>query len=330
MYIEYVETGEKSEAKRRSIAKEICLTRECSNCKALTAPAWIGPNRGTTQIAVKWFSSGEDIACSKSCVSSINNRKASKESYIKRGEKSRETQRGRTFEQLHGNEKALELKSFISKRLSESNPRWSTLYRTEEEIEHQRELNRQRSNNPFSNSTKGKTLEELYGEEKAASIKAKLSEKSRGENNPMYGKPSPLKSGGGTKGFYRGYYFRSSMELLFMHNCWKRGIVFVSAEKNFAVEYELNGIKRTYRPDFYLPETNTVVEIKPLYMTKFANNVKKFEAAKKKFANFEVKTEKDLEWIAAEEHKELVETNCIKYIKQSNNQKTKHEKAYCN
>lgn len=197
MYIEYIETNEKSEVKRRAVAKEAVLTKDCTYCGKPSLPLWIGPHRRTTQLAVKWISSGNDIACSKSCVSSLNNQKMPKESYFRRGEKSRQTQKGRTFEEIYGEDKASVMKKEISERLKEHNPRWSTKYRTSDEIEMQKELNRNTRNNPFSGSSKGKTYEDIYGKEKAASIKAKLSEKLKGENNPMFGRPSPLSSGAG-------------------------------------------------------------------------------------------------------------------------------------
>ena len=60
---------------------------------------------------------------------------------------------------------------------------------------------------------KGKTFIELYGEERAALLKDKISKNSSGKNNPMYGKPSPPGSGNGWSGYYNNYYFRSLLEL---------------------------------------------------------------------------------------------------------------------
>ena len=46
-------------------------------------------------------------------------------------------------------------------------------------------------------SQKGKSPDEIYGEKKASIIKKKISIKTAGKNNPMYGKPSPIGSGNG-------------------------------------------------------------------------------------------------------------------------------------
>ncbi len=316
MYIEYIETYEKSESKRRAISKETIVTKECSNCKCAAVPLSIAASRGTTTITVKWFSSGSDVACSKSCVSSMNNRKMPKESYVQRGKKSSKTQKGRTYEEIHGCEKAVILKESLSRNMSNANYRWSSLHRTPEEIEEQRNLNRNNANSPFSKLAKGKTYEDFYGIEKAEAIKNKISEKTKGEKNPMFGRPSPLSSGNGRKGYYRGTFFRSSLELLFMHKCWKLGIEYQSAEnKEMVVDYEFNGTKRTYRPDFYLPETDTVVEIKPLHLINSDENIKKFEFARSKFSNFIIITEKDLSFIEKKEYEELIESQCIKPLK---------------
>ncbi|MBR4316812.1 MAG: hypothetical protein IKP65_07630 [Alphaproteobacteria bacterium] len=40
-------------------------------------------------------------------------------------------------------------------------------------------------------------------------LKKKYSEKSKGKNNPMYGKPAPKGSGNGVSGWYKGWFFRS-------------------------------------------------------------------------------------------------------------------------
>jgi hypothetical protein len=63
-----------------------------------------------------------------------------------------------------------------------------------------------------------KTYEELYGKEKANKMKNNLSILNSGSKNKMYGKPSPQGSGNGWSGWYKGWYFRSLIELSYMVN----------------------------------------------------------------------------------------------------------------
>ena len=111
-------------------------------------------------------------------------------------------------------------------------------------------------------------LERKYGEEEADRRniirKKKISLKSSGENNPMYGKPSPLKSGNGWAGWYKGWYFRSLRELSFMINYIERfNIKWENGENiNFRINYYLEGIRRNYYPDFIL-NSKYMIECKP-------------------------------------------------------------------
>jgi len=319
MIIEYIETETTSEAKRRGLIKDLVFLKTCKQCGSnITIPSSISPVRSSSLIAVRWYSSGNDISCSKKCISIMNNKKVAiknPESYKQRGIKSSAAQKGKSFNTIYGYDKANERKRNLSAKMSENNSRWSLKHRTEEEIEIQKEKNRNANNNPFSIIGARKSFDERYGKEKSDAIKEKISKESSGENNPMYGRPSPLSSGGGRKGYYRGTHFRSSLEMLFMHKCWTDGITYKSAESlSFVVHYELNGAKRTYRPDFYLPDTDTVIEIKPSHLINNYENSKKIEAAQLKFKRFFVITEQDLPWIGKEEYQELIANGCIKTI----------------
>ena len=138
----------------------------------------------------------------------------------------------------------------------------------------------------------GKTLEERLGEIKAKQCRDKLSESSSGVNNPMYGKPSPSGSGNGWKGHYNGVYFRSVLELRYLRFFDVNKIEFISAEsKDFSVPYAFNGVKRTYFPDYYLPQYDYVVEVKPNKLHHTQINRAKFQAACAKFNNFTVADE---------------------------------------
>lgn len=52
--------------------------------------------------------------------------------------------------------------------------------------------------------------------EKEEKRREKLSKRLSGKNNPMYGKPSPQGSGNGWSGWYKGWFFRSIYELSYM------------------------------------------------------------------------------------------------------------------
>lgn len=96
--------------------------------------------------------------------------------------------------------------------------------------------------------------------------KKRLSVRSSGENNPMHGKPSPTGSGNGWSGWYKGWYFRSLLELSYMISIierfnipWENGEI----KGKFKVPYvDYEGKTRNYFPDFVL-DGKYMVEIKP-------------------------------------------------------------------
>jgi len=145
---------------------------------------------------------------------------------------------------------------------------------------------------------RGKTEVEHYGLEKAKEISKKKSEASSGKNNSMYGKPSPKLSGKGTKGYYKGHYFRSLLELLCMKHLEEDGIDLNDIDyENFVIKYvSYDGRQRTYRPDFFIPSRNQLVEVKPFRLISTPLNTLKFEAAlsfcKERNIEFKVLTEK--------------------------------------
>jgi hypothetical protein len=138
-----------------------------------------------------------------------------------------------------------------------------------------------------------KSIEEIYGKEKALVMKEhsresclgekngfygkKHSDKTRrfisehnkglmsGEKNPMYGKPSPQGSGNGWSGWYKEWFFRSIRELSFMINVIERfNFEWVSAEKaGLKIPYiDYDNVERNYFADFLL-NNKYLVEIKP-------------------------------------------------------------------
>lgn len=114
----------------------------------------------------------------------------------------------------------------------------------------------------------------------------KLSTASKGENNPMYGKPSPQGSGNGWKGWYRGWHFRSLRELQYFIRTTEvegRSCINIHLQKAYRVPYQLEGVNRSYTPDF-LVDGRYVVEIKPVKLLNTRENKAKFEAATPFFA----------------------------------------------
>jgi hypothetical protein len=95
-------------------------------------------------------------------------------------------------------------------------------------------------------------------------------------------------------GHYKGIYYRSSYEKKFLEFCEFYNIKIISAETNmYSVKYEAeDGITRTYFPDFYLPDLDLVIEIKPISMYDYGNNMYKFDAMCSK-SKFMVITEED-------------------------------------
>lgn len=116
--------------------------------------------------------------------------------------------------------------------------------------------------------------------------------------------PNAGSGGRGYKnGTYNSIYYRSSYELKFLKLCEKYSIIVESAStKEFRIRYKIEGKKKYYYPDFYLPEYDVVVEIKPIGMLNVSNNMEKIDAGCKLY-NF---------WLVTEE--ELEETNFINEV----------------
>ena len=128
--------------------------------------------------------------------------------------------------------------------------------------------------------------------EALSQLKKLRSENATGKNNPMFGKPSPLKSGRGISGSWKGVHFRSLLELAFLEHCEQYlGVLPKSAETK---EYRLlleSG--RHYFPDFVLKDK--IYEIKPSRLLNTYENKMKVEAGKAYYGEkFLVMTELDL------------------------------------
>jgi len=116
-----------------------------------------------------------------------------------------------------------------------------------------------------------------------------------GENNPMYGKSPPQGSGIGTKGWLnlgnKRHFFRSSLEMRIFLHLEDSGVTFSLSKHR--IPYSLNGVKRTYCPDYVVG--TTVYEIKPSKLTNTEENKAKFAAARehlsKRCLDFQIITE---------------------------------------
>lgn len=115
-------------------------------------------------------------------------------------------------------------------------------------------------------------------------------------DNPPNSMPKNGKGGRGYKsGYFNGYYYRSSYEKQFIKLCLEHNIKIESAEtKEFRVSYEFEGKKRCYYPDFYLPDYNVIIEIKPISLLNDKLNEIKLDAAMKFHENFIIITEEEL------------------------------------
>lgn len=145
-------------------------------------------------------------------------------------------------------------------------------------------------NTEFKKGGKGNTINiyylwvKKYGKEiaddKLNNFKSKQSKNNSGEGNPMYGKPSPIGSGNGWSGWYKGWYFRSLLELSYMIFVIERfNIKWESGEKKKnRIEYYINNKKRNYFPDFIIND-KYVVECKPKKLWNTEINKLKFKYA---------------------------------------------------
>ena len=102
---------------------------------------------------------------------------------------------------------------------------------------------------------------------------------SSGENNPMYGKPSPQGAGNGWSGWYKGWFFRSLKELSYVLFLDEKKVPWKSAETISIPYIDWKGNQRTYCPDFIVG--NKIIEVKPIKLKSSPTVKAKAEAATK-------------------------------------------------
>jgi len=127
---------------------------------------------------------------------------------------------------------------------------------------------------------------EKYGKEiadnKLIEYKKKQSLNNSGEKNSMYGKPAPINSGNGICGWYKGWFFRSLLELSYMIYVIERfNLIWENGEsEKYKISYTQDGISKNYFPDFVI-NGKYIVECKPKKLWITSKNLLKFEFAKK-------------------------------------------------
>lgn len=238
----------------KRLSSKTCL-KKCDNCgKEAIINYYIAMK--TRKNSPIYQQLHKDLCCS--CTSYYQYRYLGKKSRISEYNKA---QRGKTLEERLGNEKAFKCKQKLSEKFSgEKNP----MYGDYEHTKGWRRINIEH---------KGKTDIDFFGKKRAIEISKKRSKAVSGKNNPMYGKPSPKGSGNGWSGWYKGFYFRSILELSFLFDHEN----VISAE-NIKISYiDYFGCNRTYHPDYRYNEI--IYEMKPKRLIQSPLNKLKFAAA---------------------------------------------------
>jgi len=143
-----------------------------------------------------------------------------------------------------------------------------------------------------------------------------------GTKNNMFGKPSPIGSGNGWSGWYKGWYFRSLKELTYMIKVIERyNLEWESAEtKDLTIRYlDYNLIERSYTADFIV-NNRYMVEIKPKKLWD-SPLIKLKTGAAIEFCNLRGLKYKliDIDRLSNQEIITLLDNNLIKFIDRYHN-----------
>lgn len=175
------------------------------------------------------------------------------------------------------------------------------------------------------NPAKGKSHLQLYidkygeveGKQKFEEHSKNLIGKASGNKNGMFGKVPPPGAGGGWSGWYKGWFFRSLLELSFMINyIEKNNLRWESAEiATAAIPYQDN--KKTYFADFILNK-EILAEVKPKRLRGVSQVLLKEAAAQSwvlsKGLRYIIFTEEDFSKLKESEINELYDTGVIKLL----------------
>ena len=183
----------------------------------------------------------------------------------------------------------------------------------------------------ISKALKGRTLEEIHGPERAKEIKKKLSLKSSGKSNPMFGKPSPHRKGGFRKDL--GHYVRSNWEADFARILKIHNLKYKYEAQTFRLA-RLNGEIIHYTPDFYVRSSNTFYEIKGWMHELDKEKIKLFQeqypqynfvlVSATKFAEFALKYKTLINW----ECPQIPLKNSFQFVKIKKIEYSGREKTY--
>jgi len=144
--------------------------------------------------------------------------------------------KGKTLEQEYGLERTKEIRKNLSDSHKGNEGYWKDKKRSKKDRK------------KMSAAKMNKTYEERMGIEKAKECKRKLSKAKSGQNNPMYGKPTPIGSGNCKWYEYNGENLQGTYELRFAKLCDKNNIRWEKMHK--VLPYIINNRKRNYLPDF--------------------------------------------------------------------------------
>lgn len=130
-------------------------------------------------------------------------------------------------------------------------------------------------------SRKGKTPEEIWGEETGKRVRKFRSERAQGEKNPAYGKTYE-KCNGGKSGRYKGLLFRGIWEYSYWRYLENLGFNINDEDEikyePFKLSYISKNRKRTYTPDFLNKKDKILIEVKSFY--KFSEMSEELQAKK--------------------------------------------------
>lgn len=123
-----------------------------------------------------------------------------------------------------------------------------------------------------------------------------------GELNPSFGKSPPHNSGKSYKGWYKGIFFRSTLELSFIlkYEIENSYLPIVADDKTYRLSYtDGYGKLRTYVPDFVDLSSKIIFELKSAAFVLNEINILKAAAAQKQFEKegfyYKIITEKDVD-----------------------------------
>lgn len=159
----------------------------------------------------------------------------------------------------------------------------------------------------ISKALTGRTIEDLYGQEKAKEIRMRMSEKSKGANNPMFGKSPHHRKGGFREDL--GHYVRSNWEADFARILKLKKLEYQYEPKTFKL-FDQNGNELHYTPDFFVPSENTFYEIKGWFHEADQNKIKLFCEQFPQYNFVLINTTKFAEF--ALKYKHLVKWECPK------------------